>query len=138
MSSAPTPDLSWILNQLMNVPHARHAVLLSADGLLLARTKDVDRDLADTAAAIMSGMQSLSRAAMAFASGKGDDVWESTMSQFRDGFLFLIAAGDGSYLAVAARRKVDVQHISYRMEKTVQACADALAQAPRHGTADLA
>ncbi|MET7656076.1 roadblock/LC7 domain-containing protein, partial [Streptomyces sp. NPDC005486] len=54
-------DLSWMLDSALEIPGALHAVLISADGLLMARTQDFDKDDADRVAAAMSGVQSLSR-----------------------------------------------------------------------------
>lgn len=56
------PDLSWVLNDVLQVNGARHAILVSADGLLLERSTDITRDAAETYAAAVSSMQSLSRA----------------------------------------------------------------------------
>ncbi|MBO0518030.1 roadblock/LC7 domain-containing protein, partial [Streptomyces beijiangensis] len=59
-------DLSWVLNDVLEVRGARHAVLVSGDGLLLQRSDDISRDDAETNAAAMSSMQSLSRAVSGF------------------------------------------------------------------------
>ncbi|MFF4020672.1 roadblock/LC7 domain-containing protein [Streptomyces sp. NPDC001843] len=130
-TSAPSADLSWILDELVNVPHTRHAVLLSADGLLTAASSGVDRELGETVAAIASGMQSLSRAGAAFASGDPNSPWEQTLTQFGNSFLVLMAAGDGSYLAVGADRDADIADVSYRMLKTIDRVGQTLAIAPR-------
>ncbi len=37
-------DLSWVLNDVLEVRGARHAVLVSGDGLLLQRSDDISRD----------------------------------------------------------------------------------------------
>ncbi|MEU1259206.1 roadblock/LC7 domain-containing protein, partial [Streptomyces chartreusis] len=63
-------DLSWMLDSALEIPGALHAVLVSADGLLMARTKDLRRDSADTVAAAMSGVQSLSRSLGFFVDGE--------------------------------------------------------------------
>lgn len=129
-------DLSGFLERdLMCVPLSRHAVLLSTDGLMTACTSGVDRDLGETIAAVASGMQALSRNTSQFATGDPASNWEQTFVQFAGGFLILMAAGDGSHLAVSAAKDVDMLDLSYRMEKTVQACKAVLGQAPRHVTA---
>ncbi|MEU7028880.1 roadblock/LC7 domain-containing protein [Streptomyces sp. NPDC046275] len=128
---SPTPDTNWILNDLVTFPEARHAVVLSADGLMVGASADVDRELADTVSAIASGMQSLSKRGAAFIQNE-PTPWEQTMVSFRDGFLFLLAAAEGSYLVVSAGRNVDIEALSYRMRKTIDSLGPALQVAPRH------
>ncbi|MFG2440561.1 roadblock/LC7 domain-containing protein [Streptomyces sp. NPDC048508] len=135
MSLAPGADLNWILDDLVNVPHTRHAVLLSADGLLNAASSGVNREMGETVAAIASGMQSLSRAGANFASGDPDSPWEQTLTQFGNSFLILMAAGEGSYLAVSADREADLGDVSFRMLKTIDRVGEVLGIAPRHGGA---
>ncbi|CAM5666470.1 Roadblock/LC7 domain-containing protein OS=Streptomyces microflavus OX=1919 GN=G3I39_30800 PE=4 SV=1 [Streptomyces microflavus] len=45
------PDLTWVLNDVLQVPGARHAILVSADGLLFANSSEIGRDDAETVAA---------------------------------------------------------------------------------------
>lgn len=94
-------DLSWMLDGVLEIPGALHAVLVSADGLLMASSKGVGRDHADTVAAAMSGVQSLSRSIGFFCDGS-DLKWRQTLVEFDGGWVFLISAGDGAYLAVSA------------------------------------
>jgi len=65
-------QLSWLINGLVQrVPHARSALLLSADGLVRAHTQDLAKDDADHLAAIASGLWSLaSGAGRKFAGGE--------------------------------------------------------------------
>ncbi|MFJ8691961.1 roadblock/LC7 domain-containing protein [Streptomyces roseolilacinus] len=126
----PSPNLDWILNELVTTSRARHAVLLSADGLAVAASADVDRNLADTVSAIASGMQSLSRSGAQFVSD-APTPWEQTMVSYRDGFLFVLAAGAGSYLVVSAAKDVDVEGLSFQMAKTIDRLGSGLGVAPR-------
>ncbi|MFE0774282.1 roadblock/LC7 domain-containing protein [Streptomyces sp. NPDC058861] len=126
----PTGDINWILDELVNFPGTRHAVVLSSDGLMVGSSADVDRELADTVSAIASGMQSLSRRGAAFVQNE-PTPWEQTMVSFADGFLFLLAAAEGAYLIVSAGRDVDIEALSYRMGKTIDRLGPALRVAPR-------
>ncbi|MEV3998997.1 roadblock/LC7 domain-containing protein [Streptomyces halstedii] len=130
MSTPAAADLSWILNELAAFPHARHALLLSADGLRTAASKDVGRDLADKIAASASGLQSLSRQAAALVA-QDDTPWQQTMIQYKDGFLFLIAAGRGSYLVASAGPDVDVLVFSDEMARAVRRLGEVMGVAPR-------
>ncbi|MFI5754913.1 roadblock/LC7 domain-containing protein [Streptomyces sp. NPDC051569] len=125
-------DLSWMLDSALEVPEARHAILVSADGLLMARSKDVGKDHADTVAAAMSGMQSLSRTVADFCGSPGSrPQWRQTLVEFDHGWVFLISAGEGAYLAVSASPDVDMAEITFRMQQLVGQLGKALTSPPR-------
>ncbi|WP_405883974.1 roadblock/LC7 domain-containing protein [Streptomyces sp. NBC_01136] len=123
-------DLSWVLNDVLQVPGARHAILVSADGLLLERSSDIGRDDAETNAAAMSSMQSLSRAAAGFVAA-GHGIWKQTLVEYDGGWIFLIAAGAGAYMAVSAALDVDMEAMSFRMQQQVNALGKAMTTPPR-------
>ncbi|MFD5395782.1 roadblock/LC7 domain-containing protein [Streptomyces sp. NPDC127097] len=127
-------DLSWMLDSALELPEAQHAILVSADGLLMARSKDVGRDHADTVAAAMSGMQSLSRTVADFCLGGASanrPQWRQTLVEFDHGWVFLISAGEGAYLAVSASPDVDMAEITFRMQQLVGQLGKALTSPPR-------
>ncbi|MFF7360059.1 roadblock/LC7 domain-containing protein [Streptomyces sp. NPDC008125] len=125
------PDLSWVLDDVLQVPGARHAILVSADGLLLASSADIGRDDAETVAAAMSSMQSLSRAVAPFIGTRVPGQWRQTLLEYEDGWIFLIAAGSGAYLAAAAAADVDMEAMSFRMQQQVGAVGKAMSTPPR-------
>ncbi|MEU2595354.1 roadblock/LC7 domain-containing protein, partial [Streptomyces albidoflavus] len=118
-------DLSWVLNDVLEVRGARHAILVSGDGLLLQSSDGIERGEAETNAAAMSSMQSLSRAVASFV-GLGRGVWKQTLMEYDGGWIFLIAAGQGAYLAVSAAVDVDMESMSIRMQKTVASLSRAM------------
>ncbi|HEY8981334.1 roadblock/LC7 domain-containing protein [Streptomyces roseirectus] len=123
-------DLSWMLDSALEIPGALHAVLISADGLLMARTKEFDKDNADRVAAAMSGVQSLSRS-LAFFCEDRSQQWRQTLVEFDGGWVFLISAGEGAYLGVSATPDVDMQDITFRMQQLVGQLGKALTTPPR-------
>jgi predicted regulator of Ras-like GTPase activity (Roadblock/LC7/MglB family) len=123
-------DLTWILDTVLEMPGARHALLVSADGLLMARSKSVGKDDADTVAAAMSGMQSLSRTVAEFCDTQ-DTQWRQTLIEFNGGWVFLISAGVGAYMAVSAAHDVDMADITFRMQQVVGQLGKALTSPPR-------
>jgi predicted regulator of Ras-like GTPase activity (Roadblock/LC7/MglB family) len=135
-SAAARPDLSWILDELVEFPHARRAVVLSADGLRTATSRDVTPEMADRISATASGLQSLSRNAADFIGDKRTP-WQQTMVQYGDGYLFVIAAGSGSFLVASAGIEVDVLAFSDRMAKVIERLGPALAVAPRQRQGEL-
>ncbi|MCX4853693.1 roadblock/LC7 domain-containing protein [Streptomyces canus] len=128
--TASRPDLAWILDGLVNAPHARHALLLSADGLPVAHSDGCHTDLADKIAATVSGLQALSRSGGLFVSDE-NTTWQQTMVQYGAGYLFVIAAGSGAHLVASAGADVDIAGFSYRMADIVKRLPEALAVAPR-------
>ncbi|MFD9096774.1 roadblock/LC7 domain-containing protein [Streptomyces collinus] len=127
-----TTDLSWMLEDIVhNVPKARHAVLLSADGLPRGSTDGMERKDVGTISAAMAGMQSLSRATSHFAGPGEDRQWNQTIIEFSHGWIFLIGAGQGAYLAAAAAPDVDMQQISFRMHRLVARLGNNLTSPPR-------
>ncbi|MFJ7205082.1 roadblock/LC7 domain-containing protein [Streptomyces sp. NPDC098789] len=134
-----TADLSWMLQDIVhNVPRARHAVLLSADGLPRGATEGLAETEVRTISAAMAGMQSLSRAAAHFAGPEEDRQWNQTIIEFSHGWSFLIGAGQGSYLAAAAEPDVDMQQISFRMHRLVARLGTNLTSPPRVSAEEVA
>ncbi|MGW2637043.1 roadblock/LC7 domain-containing protein [Streptomyces sp. NPDC001348] len=127
------PDLSWVMDDVLEVRGARHAILVSADGLLMQRSRDILRDDAERNAAAMSSIQSLCRSVAPFVGG-GKGVWKQTLIEFDGGWIFLIAGGSGSYLAVSAALDVDMEAMSMRMQKTASAMKSGLSAMPRLNT----
>ncbi|GCD95551.1 roadblock/LC7 domain-containing protein [Embleya hyalina] len=123
-------DLAWILNDALKVPEARHAILLSADGILRAHSDGISRDEADRQAAALSGLQSISRSTAEFI-GDSESPWRQTLVEFGNGFIFLVAAGPGAYLAVSATQNVDMEIITFRMQQLVRQLGKELTSPPR-------
>jgi predicted regulator of Ras-like GTPase activity (Roadblock/LC7/MglB family) len=126
--------LAWMLDSALEVPGARHAVLVSSDGLLMARSRDVGQDHAETVAAAMSGMQSLSRTVADFVGGTDSTRnWRQTLVEFSHGWVFLISAGQGAYLAVSAAPETDLHDMTFRMQQLVTQLGKAMTSPPREG-----
>ncbi|WP_437043559.1 roadblock/LC7 domain-containing protein [Streptomyces sp. enrichment culture] len=114
-----------------NVPKARHAVVLSADGIPRGSTDGLTRNDVGTVSAAMAGMQSLSRATAHFAGPSPDREWIQTVIEFQHGWVFLIGAGQGAYLAAAAEPDVDMEQLSFRMNRLVARLGNNLTAPPR-------
>ncbi|MDX6349386.1 MAG: hypothetical protein QOF84_4176 [Streptomyces sp.] len=126
--------LGWILDEhILRLPHTLRALVLSADGLRIFTSQDAEPDMADRLAANVSGMQALSREAAEFADCKGGP-WEMTMIKYGSGFLFIMAAGAGTYLAVSASKDADAEAVSYAMEKTIDRLGQEMNVAARDST----
>lgn len=119
MNDSGNNKLGWMLDDALRLPETLHAILLSADGLLKAHSQGISREDAERHAAAMSGLQSLARGNAEFC-GDQADSWRQTVSEFDGGYIFLVAAGEGAYLAVSTTEKVDVEAISFRLHELVQ------------------
>jgi predicted regulator of Ras-like GTPase activity (Roadblock/LC7/MglB family) len=130
-------ELGWMLDEALKVPEARHAILLSADGMLRAHSQGISRDEADRQAAALSGLQSISRSTAEFCTQQGS-LWRQTLVEFTDGYVFLVAAGPGAYLAVSATAEVDMEAVTFRMHKLVDRLGKELTSPPRQSTGSQA
>lgn len=125
---AATHDTSWMLSDVADVPGVKHAVVLSADGLVRARTSGLAVDEADTLAAAAAGLQSLG---VSLAARFGEGGLKQHMVEWKGGFLFLRGAGDGSRLAVVTSNRVDPGVIASQMVLQVQRYGDHQGSPPR-------
>lgn len=135
-TTSPTGKLDWLLDDLLErVPAARHAAVLSADGLLTGSSAGLDREDAEHLAAIAAGFQSLARGA-----GRrfGGGAVRQTIVEMESGFLFVTAAGPGTCLAVIAAPDADLGVIAYEMAMLVARVGQNLSAPPRPvvGSAD--
>lgn len=105
--------LDWVVSKFVDeVPSAAHAVLVSADGLLMAKSAALPDDRAEQVAAVSSGMASLAvGAARLF---EGGAVMQ-TVIEMQHGYLLLMSVGDGSHLAVLTEESADIGQVGYEM-----------------------
>lgn len=115
--SAEAANFSWLLdNFVKSVPDVSHTLVVSADGLLMAMSDDLDRTQGDQLSAIVAGMSSLTRGA-ARQLGAGDV--RQAIIEMDAMFMFLMNISDGSVLAVVADASCDVGLIGYEMAMLV-------------------
>lgn len=131
-TGAADDKLDWLLENLLSrTPGARHALVLSRDGLKLCRTPELSEDQADQLAAISAGIQSLSHGA-SIEFGDGTGGVRQSMTEFYGGILFIVEAGDGAHLAIVADESADVGLIGHNMSELVEQLGEHLSAPPRH------
>lgn len=130
MTQQRLKDMDWMLKDLaVSVPHTRHVVLLSADGLCMAQFGS-EKDSGDRLAAAASGLKSLAQSiSREFPDGEGDV--RMVVLEVSGGFFYLMAAGMRSYLAVTADEGVNAGLMSQRMRDLVARIGGHLSSAPR-------
>jgi predicted regulator of Ras-like GTPase activity (Roadblock/LC7/MglB family) len=123
--------LDWLLEGLLErTPGARHALVLSRDGLKLCRTPELSEDQADQLAAISAGIQSLSHGA-SIEFGDGNGGVRQAMAEFYGGILFIVEAGAGAHLAVIAEDDAEPGLIGHNMNELVEQLGEHLSAPPR-------
>ncbi|MEU6763873.1 roadblock/LC7 domain-containing protein [Streptomyces sp. NPDC046853] len=117
--------IDWLLDDLVDrVAEVRYAVMLSTDGLCVGASHGMGRDESERFAAIASGFHSLAKGA-----GRHFDAGGvvQTMIELQGGFLFVIAAGDGSCIAVFTDGHADIGLVAYEMALLVDRVHEHLA-----------
>lgn len=131
-------NMDWMLKDLAtSVPQTRHVLVLSSDGLTMAELSAVEvpdggTDIADRLAAACAGLQSLAAAiASEFPNSEGE--MRLVVIEIDVGFFYLMAAGQGAYLAVLADEGVDAGLMGQRMRDLVARIGEHLSSPPRSG-----
>ncbi|MCX4662820.1 roadblock/LC7 domain-containing protein [Streptomyces sp. SID4919] len=123
-------NFDWMLKELADgVPHTRQVVVLSADGLRIARFGG-EPDAADRLAAACAGLQSLA-SAVAAEIPDSDGRMRMVIIEVSGGYFYLMAAGAGAFLAVLADETVDAGLMSNRMRDLVVRIGAHLTSPPR-------
>ncbi|MFG2025269.1 roadblock/LC7 domain-containing protein [Streptomyces sp. NPDC048825] len=106
-------NLGWLVSDFARTADGvSHAVAVSSDGLLIAASDGLTRDLADHLAAVVSGITSLAQNA---AQAHGFRGMKLVMIEMLDGFMLVNHMRDGSCLGVLAEEGCDVGLIGYEM-----------------------
>ena len=129
-------DIDWLLDELLDrAVGSRHAIVLSADGLLIGRSRDLVKEDAEHLSAVASAFQSLARG-----TGRhfgGGEVLQ-TVVEMESAYLFVTGAGRGACLAVLAEESADVGLIAYEMNVLVEQVGRYLNADPRREDASEA
>ena len=121
--------LDWFVsNFVRDVPGVSHAILVSADGLLMASSSHLPGDRAEQLAAVTSGLASLASGAATLFEAGGV---RQTIIEMDDGFLLVMGVGNGSYLAVLASVSCDIGQVGYEMAVLVDRVGKTVQATPR-------
>ena len=122
-------QLGWLLDNLVSrVANVREALILSRDGLVVAKSSNMSREQGDRLSALAAGVQSLAR-------GAGQQVGGGDVRQIviemDSAFMFVMAAGQGTCLAVLASAEANVGVMAYEMAMLIRRMGAHLGAAPR-------
>lgn len=117
----PPADLNRLLDDLVKrLKEAAHAIVLSAGGLIMAASEDIDHEDAEYLSAVASGIQSLAK-------GVGERFEggpiRQTIVEMRSAYLLVTVAGNGACLAVLSTEDADIGLIAREMAMLVPGLA---------------
>ncbi|QYA99855.1 roadblock/LC7 domain-containing protein (plasmid) [Rhodococcus sp. USK10] len=121
--------LDWLVsNFAKDVPRVAHAVLVSADGLLMAASAHLPLDRAEQLAAVTAGLASLSTGVSTLFDG--GRVLQSVV-EMQHGYLLLMSVGDGAQLAALTTAECDLGQVGYEMAVLVERVGSEIQALPR-------
>ncbi|MBO8187119.1 roadblock/LC7 domain-containing protein [Streptomyces spirodelae] len=123
-------DLSWALRDLAeSIQEIRFALVASSDGKAIT-SFGADPDDTDRFAAIVAGLQSLAQpVAEKFPNHKGQ--LRLAGIEVDGGHLFVVRAGNETYLGVLARTGIDQGVLGHQMRDCARRMGDLLGTVPR-------
>jgi predicted regulator of Ras-like GTPase activity (Roadblock/LC7/MglB family) len=129
MTQTKSEQLGWLLDNLVSrVANVRQALILSRDGLVVARSQNMSREEGDHLSALAAGVQSLARGA---GQQIGGGEVRQTIIEMDSAFMFVMAAGQGTCLAVLASAEANLGVMAYEMAMLVRRMGVHLTAAPR-------
>lgn len=132
----PHSQFGWLVDRFVDrVPGVAHAVVVSAEGMLLALSSGLPRERAEQLAAVTSGLVSLTLGAA--------DCFEAggvvqTVVEMECGIMLIMAISDGSNLAVLAAPNCDIGLVGYEMTLLADRAGQLLTPALRAQLRDTA
>ncbi|MEV6639707.1 roadblock/LC7 domain-containing protein [Amycolatopsis sp. NPDC051371] len=118
----------WMLAQLCEIPGVRFCLVITSDGLVETHTDGIDKDRADSIAAVSSALVASAVAAEDFAGFTGP--FQQNFSQWADGFLFVRRAGDRTCLAVATAADINPGLIAHAMAERIKQVGESTLSTP--------
>ncbi|MFI0721426.1 roadblock/LC7 domain-containing protein [Streptomyces sp. NPDC021224] len=118
--TADTHDMSWVLEHLRKEKGVLHAVLFSADGLVLAATSDIERPVAERTAANACAAFALGRSIAEFAEIEGTSP-HRIIIDLPDHCILVFSAGHGTALAVAVDAEMTSPEVAVASAATIKA-----------------
>jgi predicted regulator of Ras-like GTPase activity (Roadblock/LC7/MglB family) len=127
--TSSTDQLGWLLDNLVSrVANVSQALVLSRDGLAVARSRGMSAEQAEHLSALAAGVHSLARGA---GQQVGGGEVRQTIIEMDSAFLFVMAAGRGTCLAVLAQAGANLGVMAYEMTMLVRRMGGHLTAAPR-------
>jgi len=126
------PRLDWLVTDFTErVAHVAHAIVVSTDGVTLARSAAIPEDRAGQLAAITCGLSSLmDGAARLFDAG----LPIQGLVEMHGGLMLVKAVSNAAILAALAAPECDMDQVAYEMTVLVEEVGEALTPPTRVGS----
>jgi len=123
------PRLDWLVTDFTErVANVGHAVVVSTDGVMLAKSAAIPEERAGTLAAITCGLSSLmDGAARLFDAG----LPLQAMVEMRGGLMLVKAISQAAVLAALAAPECDIDLVAYEMTMLVEEVGEVLTPSTR-------
>jgi predicted regulator of Ras-like GTPase activity (Roadblock/LC7/MglB family) len=127
-TGSPRRSVQWLLDDLVDrIRGGDRVVLVSRDGLLIARSSGLDDEGGEHLAALASALQGLARSASRqLQVGRP----RQTMLEMDEAFLLVTTAGDGTSLAVVVPADADLGQVAYEINRLVNRVGSHLSVRP--------
>ncbi|MGW4548542.1 roadblock/LC7 domain-containing protein [Streptomyces violaceorubidus] len=119
--TADTHDMTWVLNRLAGEKGVEHAVLFSSDGLVLAHSEGLPRDVAERTAASSSSLFSLGRGVGEFAPTPVGTTPRKIIIDLPGACVLVFAAGHNTVLAVSVSAEMTDAEVAVASAETIKA-----------------
>jgi predicted regulator of Ras-like GTPase activity (Roadblock/LC7/MglB family) len=121
--STQRTDLAWLLDSLVRVPQVLFALVMATDGLLIQKSTNLPRDVADP---ISAGAGSLYGVAAGMGKLYKSGRVQHAIIEYSDRTLFVVEAGQNARLAVVCEQPVDMGMVAYEMGRLVTRIGEVL------------
>ncbi|MPY48363.1 roadblock/LC7 domain-containing protein [Streptomyces acidicola] len=116
-----TPDRdneTWYLAPITEIPGVRHALIMTLDGMVQARSEDLPKDAADGIAAMTSSLHAASRAASIPAlEAPADSPIETVTVKMEAGTYMVMPAGANTLIAAAGDDSMPMGVVAHTMAR---------------------
>ena len=124
-SRVPQDRLQWLMNDVVaRLDRCDRAVLVSADGLLMARSAALNNEEAERLAAITSALHSLARSAgTELRAGRA----RQTLVELEDAYLLVTTGGRRTAISVVVPVDTDLSQVAFAVNRMVRQVGSHLA-----------
>jgi predicted regulator of Ras-like GTPase activity (Roadblock/LC7/MglB family) len=119
--TADTHDMTWVLNRLAAEKGVEHAVLFTTDGLTLAHSDGLHRDVAERIGASSSSLFSLGRAISEFATTPDNEAPRKVLLDLPGACVLVFGAGHNTALAVSVSAEMTGPEVGVASAATIRA-----------------
>lgn len=130
--SQQIPDPSWVLDPIVEVG-VRHALILSADGIVVGASGTLGRDESEGMAAMVSALHGAARAAAVVALEAPDETPISTITVQLDAsgtLMVMPAGGANAFIAASFGSDVPMNIVAHTLARQAKNLGEALMSVP--------